>query len=58
MNSTTRGHNVFGLKSAHWTDYLVFVGGVEGDLSNLGVFVPHVLDGAAAQLNTLQQGSF
>lgn len=38
--------------------YLIFVGGVEGDLSNLGVFFSHATDRSAAQLNTLQQGSF
>ena len=41
-----------------WTLYLVFVGGVEGDLRDLEVFVSHAADGSAAQLDTLQQGSF
>lgn len=38
--------------------YLVLVGGVEGNLGNFGIFLSQVLDGAAAQLNTLQQGCF
>lgn len=41
-----------------WIVYLVFVGGVEGDLRNLEVFVSHAANGSAAQLNALQQGSF
>lgn len=38
--------------------YLVFVGGVEGDLRDLVVFISHAADRSTAQLNTLQQGSF
>ena len=38
------------------TRYLVLVGGVEGDLAELGVLLPHALHGATAQLDTLQQG--
>ncbi len=41
-----------------WIVYLVFVGGVEGDLSNLLVFFSHAANRSTAQLNTLQQGSF
>ena len=36
--------------------YLVFVGGVEWDFSNLCVLVSHALHRPTAQLNTLQQG--
>ena len=34
--------------------YLVLVGGVEGDLCDLQVLVPHLVDGATAQLDALQ----
>lgn len=36
--------------------YLVFVGGVKGDLSHFLVTFPHQLHGAGGQLNALQQG--
>lgn len=35
--------------------YLVLVGRVEGDLGYFGVFLSHLLDGSAAQLDTFQQ---
>lgn len=37
-------------------EYLVFVGGVKGDLSHFLVTFPHQLHGAGGQLNALQQG--
>ena len=35
--------------------YLVFVGGIEGDLGHFGVLAPHVTDTPTAQLDALQQ---